>query len=504
MKKTICYLTLLVALFCIAGCKKDPITLLLPNPQSPTPLTQISADTINENGEVCITRKMKWGPHYSDVLSLNPQDDVVYPGAVFNYESFQDGSYQPISGDRKPITFSTSLPGGGGPGKTTVDEPSLSSVRDGIREILNPYSGATAAKLFFHGEEIYSKEHFALSVGGNLSSNSFDLSAQFSFDNTAVKSRYLIEFSQEYYSIDLDIPPAGMEHWFEKPSKVEDQLDNISPVYVSSIRYGRKVFILVESESFSYEQLAGLETSFSIFNTDVAINVDQTMEKLVNEKSIKVAVMGGSAEDATKLINNIDELSEFLNRGANYNQNNPGVPLGYTMRFVGDNSIADLRQYGEFTIRECVPNSAEVAIPDQLFLCPDHVGGDNEFNGNDPFIKTKVQVEVSLDKKSVLLKVTFHAKENGGDFTEAYKQWEWKIFTDPLGRNIHSIDSDNFFEHETVDASDLLYEDKTMPVTELVRKIEIMGDTAGPDLGNCGPDFTFLSLYFNPLKVKFE
>lgn len=506
MKNAICSLAFLIALLCYTGCCKDPLfpPTPLPGAKASTPLTQIGvADTVIENGVACITREMKWGPHYSDVLSLNPQDDVVYPGAVFNYESFQDGTYQPIIGDRKPITFSTSLSGGGGPHKKTIEEPSLSAVREGIREILNPYDGATVAIMDFRGKEIYSKEHFALSIGGNLSSSNFDLSAKFDFSNTAIKSRYLIEFTQEYYSIDLDIPPAGMGNWFEKPLDNEEQLGNYSPVFVSSIRYGRKAFILIESETLSREQVAGLETSFGVFKTDVEIDVNSTMQKLVQEKSIKIAIMGGSAVIAAELITDINQLENFLEQGANFSKDSPGVPLAYTLRFIEDNTAADLRLYDEFTLRECLANSAEVAIPARLFLCPDHVGGDNEFNGNGPITQTKAAVELRNNDKEVWLTVTFHAREDGGDLTEAYSAWEWKIFTDPLGRTI-AIESDNFTQYAHTDDSDDLHESAIFANTELIKKIEIMGDTSGSDLGFCGIDNTYLSLYFHPLRVTFK
>ncbi|MFN0034389.1 MAG: DUF5615 family PIN-like protein [Saprospiraceae bacterium] len=44
----------------------------------------------------------------------------------------------------------------------------------------------------------------------------------------------------------------------------------------------------------------------------------------------------------------------------------------------------------------------------------------------------------------------------------------------------------------------------TFANTELIKKVEIMGDTSGSDLGFCGIDNTYLSLYFNPLRVKFK
>jgi thiol-activated cytolysin len=73
---------------------------------------------------------------YDEQIVLNPQTDVIYPGALIKGESILDGSYIPISADRKPITISTSLQGAEIV-SVKVDDPKLSNVREAVNGLMN-------------------------------------------------------------------------------------------------------------------------------------------------------------------------------------------------------------------------------------------------------------------------------------------------------------------------------------------------------------------------------
>lgn len=46
---------------------------------------------------------------YDEQMVMNPQTDVIYPGALIKGESVLDGTYTLIAAKRKPITISTSF-----------------------------------------------------------------------------------------------------------------------------------------------------------------------------------------------------------------------------------------------------------------------------------------------------------------------------------------------------------------------------------------------------------
>lgn len=516
MKKILSLLGLFTLILCLNACKKDKETDPEPtNPTEPTtfnnppippatpPTSWVESiiDSTEGGGMICKTKLVKWGPQYQEVISLNPQEDVLYPGAIFNYESFQRGTYQPIIGDRKPVTFSTSLNGSAIPQRRTIQEPSLSEFREEMRTLLMDYDGVTPADMSFTSMEILSERHFDLAVGGNLQSTNFDIGAKFNFNNSAIKSRLLVQFTQKYYSVDLDTPEPGLESWFEAELSNQDQLGSFSPVYVSSVKYGRKVFILIESKTLSMEQLSGVEANFNGILLGGSVSADQTMSKLLEEKSIQVVVMGGAADVAVDLITDIHELNNYLKAGANFSIQSPGIPLSYTLRFITNNDIAKLQLYDEFTLSECFPNTAEFEIPDLTFLCPEHIAGDAEFAANGPNIEAKVWLSKENDNKELWVNVTYNLKETTGDFSEGAGAWRYQVFKAQGNRKIHSVLTANLSEYIDEDESDAMHT-QHFDETELVRKMEIMGDTAGDDLGACDANHAFISVYFNPVKLK--
>lgn len=358
---SIMLLIILLANLSLNSCK-EPIwpDFTVPELRQPIAPSEISSMSVNEYGLECTVKEIEWGPEYSELISLDPQGEVIYPGSIIDFDGFESGDYRPIAGDRKPITLSISLSNLSGQISNTVDKPSLSSTRTAMQSILNTKSGSTSANVSWNDKEIYSSSHFKLDIGGNYGSLFADIEASFNYENKEIIGRYLLQFTQVYYSIDIDIPSPGIENFYNSAPNVKSKY---SPVYVSSVKYGRKVYLLIESKSIGLNQGASLTASFNGFASSGGISVDQTLNTLFKEKSIKGIIVGGSALAAIGVINDVKALKDYLVSGANYSADNIGVPLSYNLRFVEDNSIAKLVLYDKFKIRDC-----------KIVKCPNVVG----------------------------------------------------------------------------------------------------------------------------------
>ena len=77
----------------------------------------------------------------------------------------------------------------------------------------------------------------------------------------------------------------------------------------------------------------------------------------------------------------------------------------------------------------------QALVPNEL------VGGDREFGGNGPRIESKVILNVSPDKRSIVAKIYFNAKETKHDWSETRGSWERVVYRAPAGKKIHSIES---------------------------------------------------------------
>lgn len=329
---------------------EDSISLILPQLRQSVDWI-VEENKIEDSGHlICEVKKVKWGPSYDNLISMDPQGEVIFPGATIDFESFDEGKYIPIVGNRKPITISISLSNISGKVSASVEDPKLSTVREAIQSILQTKSGSNAAIVSWNRKEIYSEEHFSLAIAANYGNLIGSIQSSFDFQDREYISRLLLQFTQEYYSIDLDLPEPGLNNFFNATPKLQSAL---SPVYVSSVKYGRKVFFTIESKTLGFDQSASIEASFRSFGGSGGLRVDEVMTKLLKEKSIKAVIIGGPSTSAIQTIEDERQLKKYLIEGANYSRENIGVPLSYNLRFLVDNSVASLIRYDEFSLRSC-------------------------------------------------------------------------------------------------------------------------------------------------------
>ena len=305
-------------------------------------------------------------------VALNPNADVLWPGALIQGKSLAGGVLDPIPVSRAPGTITLALSSGeGGPFFQTMENPSLSSATQVQNEILAGYKGGTPAKFSYAYESIYSIDQLGVFVGANVKGSSWAVAAALGINQTDAKSRFLIQFTQEYYTMAFD-PPMGIAGTFAPTVKLSDIQPYVGPgnppVYVASVTYGRIFYILFESNVSAHELSTSVSASFSALGTiSVEASASTKAIDVVNEAKIKIYGVGGNAHDAIQAATGSsladptsprtqqEILQQFLVKGANFGKENPGVPISYTVRNFSDASQVRLALTTEYTAKNCVP-----------------------------------------------------------------------------------------------------------------------------------------------------
>lgn len=155
------------------------------------PASPEETDRVEDTEYSCAVRTYKGAPGYNELFMLDPTTNVIYPGALLKGESIPTGEYISISGERAPITISTSFTNADGKPSVTIEDPSeISQVRDGITELLNrEINGATAAELISDEYEVYSEEQLSIALGVNYGNRTKDISGNFDFSTTSIKRK---------------------------------------------------------------------------------------------------------------------------------------------------------------------------------------------------------------------------------------------------------------------------------------------------------------------------
>ncbi|MEM9362130.1 MAG: thiol-activated cytolysin family protein [Bacteroidota bacterium] len=317
----------------------------------PEPIEDNSSPERNGQFE-CVTRKFKAAPGFDEMLALDPANGVIYPGAMLKGESIPTGEYIGINGGRAPITLSISLENINGTASVEVEDPDLDGVRNAVNSLLaQGVSGATPANLNFTIQEVHSEEQLDIALRANYRSRNKDISGSFDFESSEYNHKYVVKFFQEYYTIDMTLPPNN------DPGSLFTALPSLnstSPVIVSSVVYGRMVLYTVESNYSTLDVKSAFALSFSQGSSSGEGGVDVDYTKIINESNIEALVIGGSAEDAVGIVNGPSGVYNYITNGGNYSQDSPGKPLAYTLRYIkNDFPIARVVLASEYPVRTC-------------------------------------------------------------------------------------------------------------------------------------------------------
>lgn len=308
---------------------------------------------------------------YDDLCTMGVNNDILYPGALVDTSS---DSFRPITIKRAPITLSTNLESvleQDAPISTVIESPSLSSVRQGIRQIVSNNIKTTTnlpANMSYSIKEITNEAEFKLNVGFGLQIKKFDLSENFSYGNLKKQTNLLFVLKQVYYTIDMDTPTEKNSRDLFADSltnkQINDSLKGTIPAYVSSVSYGRIAFITIQTNYSKQEITNALSTSWgemsehpgSSATKKLSISLDTTLSHIGTDSdtTINCYVYGGSSgqtvtigDDARGTLNNIFNTFNGGGDGA--------LPISYTMRHL-NGELAKVQDASEYTIKHVTYN----------------------------------------------------------------------------------------------------------------------------------------------------
>lgn len=388
----------------LAACASDPVTV----EESDNPIDQLIAglgklplaDAKRVEGPPgapapdgdyqCVKTPIEEVRQYDQLLGQLSVGDVLWPGSILRGDSVYSGRLTPLVLPRAPLKFSVSLESlGGGARSATLAEPSLSSYRDAVGQILaQGVSGSTPARISSEIEEVASEEQLAVALGAAVSAPVVaSVKAGFNFSDTKARSRFVVKFFQLYYTADAD--PPGLPHEFFAPSVTADEVaaqvgaDN-PPVYVSSIGYGRQVVFTFESSLSKQELQAALDFVYR-GGADVSGSVSLThAEVLANTKTTAFILGGDGGGAAMAAIGNLDQLRAFIAMGGNYSKDSPGAAIAYKLSYVRDHTPVQISYASSFEMRTCSRVTQKLHVVFEKITVVDaggDLGGDLEMYG---------------------------------------------------------------------------------------------------------------------------
>ena len=339
--------------------------------ETPQSLDEASTSNIvrdvSNNSYNCSTVSYKNAPGFNEISFADVNGSLIYPGAVFEAKSIENGVYIPLNAKRKPIKVSISALGLDRSSTLIEDPSSLSSTREALElfftsENLNKVT--PAANSLLSTFRVYNDDQLSRMLGFNVKADFITkikagIGIEFSTDTKKQKTQTVTQFIHKYYTIDIDLPSKPSDFFMEMPSIEGDN----TPVYVSSIVYGRFAIMSTKSTKTETEIKQAYETlvnGLKLLNSN--IEYKQKFNSLFQEDEVTTFVKGGDANFGSAVIDSTSMVQYLKNGTGSYYD---AVPIAYKLNSLKDNTPMRIVLPTQYNVTNCtyVDNTPAVQNP---------------------------------------------------------------------------------------------------------------------------------------------
>lgn len=326
--------------------------------------TTVTVETGDEDF-FCTTRTVSTTEAPGEFPLFDVNADIVFPGNLLQGASLDNATPSPIPVKRGPGTIVMVVDNGADSVSREIDEVSLSKVFNAKNQIIRDNPGIIPARFAFTLEEVSTREQLALALDVNVKHLSGSVSAALSFSSDKQYNRFIVKLDQTFFTMAYQLPTTKEEIF--DPSVTPEEIapyiyDGNPGAFISSVTFGRKFYLLVESTDSKEVMKASLNASFNAAVTSGNLGADAKYISELSSLSIKAYALGGESGDALSAVTtDFEELKKFLASGA---QIETGLPISYVVRSLSrPDKIVKVKIATEYDVTDCVPLGESVENP---------------------------------------------------------------------------------------------------------------------------------------------
>jgi hypothetical protein len=316
----------------------------------------------------CTTKRISASRNPDDFVMFNPLASVLWPGNLVQGKSLESGIPTAIPvAKRQPGNISLAIVTGGAQGAAmyrTVDRMSFSGVNQAMNNILSEFPGQGYAQYNFEMDVVESSEHLEFLLNASFSGWGATAKAGFSTGSSHDMSRILVRLHQAYFTMVYD-DPHGLDGVFTPDITVNDlrnYTDNGNPIcYISSVTYGRIFYLLYESDATVDSLRIALNASFKGLGVNAGADFKRQIQNTLDKTTARVFQLGGDGAGGITagIAVELDGIQAFMERGINFNAQNVGAPISYTVKYLKNAQLVRMNSMMQFDVEECVPTVTE-------------------------------------------------------------------------------------------------------------------------------------------------
>lgn len=290
------------------------------------------------------------------IVTYSPGSEILYIGSLIQGKSYLGGlgsmEELPIR-QRAPLSISIDLLFGDN--YRVVENPDLASVRQAIGELIsaaNAEGHVAGSSIFFNQTTSHSFEQSALSLGISVNYLAASVKSSLDWESTSETNTITAYFTQKMFTTSMVLPQRPADLFSEDFTRelLDEQIDlgrvgyDNLPVFVSSISWGRMMMLTMTSSYSEKDMKAALRAKYAGVSADASFDYNE----VIQNSEVQLVTVGGDQSHALEVLRT-GELKEFFNSDATLTS---AVPISYTLRNLGDNSVAKVSETTSYDIVE--------------------------------------------------------------------------------------------------------------------------------------------------------
>lgn len=270
---------------------------------------------------VCTEVRNSDNAEYSKISILSPTGSTIFPGAlIYANQDLRRGTPRGLKRfNRAPITITHDLPGTSTRIVLTDSDNLYTEYQEKLNAELEKWNSrnqqlpvdlryTNGARAKYHSATAYSRKQIGIGLKVDVRWASGDASLDVVFANDAEKNDVVARFEQIFYTLTYQAPNAP-EKVFD-PSVTVDELRREAnfdganaPAYVSSVSYGRTIFLRmsVSSNVTNVDAKAAFEYGQQQA-TGIKVQANAKYDEILRSSELTAVVIGGNAENALNII----------------------------------------------------------------------------------------------------------------------------------------------------------------------------------------------------------
>lgn len=330
---------------------------------------QTSHDGINNCSQENINVKITDDSYMK--VPVESQAANIYPGAIYQFNNYINGSWKAETTNRNPIVISASVENMSGSPNEAIQSPDLNSIRQAKVNLFGRFSrkpeevanGAFKVKV----EEIWSSSDLDIKVGATGYGGGFSASNNFSYQKKVNSRCFLFDCTKEMFTLDVEQPSNG---FFSQVPSVQSPM-----MYISSVTYGLRIIAMVQFEISNEEIANNFNGSYTALTAGGSVAVDIASKIDKGKATVSMFVVGGQSNTVYQEYS-IDAMKTRLQQITGTLNYNTSKPILYVFRNMEDEVVRYSSATDWFPMRNCEPAS-EAEKPASFTVSVDYVRLDN-------------------------------------------------------------------------------------------------------------------------------